>query len=215
MFEVLMGSHRTRGPMRGRGLVSAALHAALIVGGAKATAVARAPDARPARQTDIVLYAPPRRAVVTPSAPAAPPVTASPDSWSGPPPPVAPPNPDRLQSLIPGPPAHAIGLGPIGVDSILLESQVETPASVLVQRAPRYPPALEASGIEGRVVVRFVIDTSGRVEGGSLAIVASAHPGFDPSAREAIERSLFRPARLGRRAVRQWAQQAIVFRIAP
>jgi hypothetical protein len=51
------------------------------------------------------------------------------------------------------------------------------------------------------------------VEPGSLRIISATHAGFEESARKTILETLFRPARVRGRPVRQWAEQAIVYRI--
>jgi protein TonB len=75
----------------------------------------------------------------------------------------------------------------------------------------RYPPALQAAGMDGRVTLEFVIDTAGRVEPASLRVLESTHPAFEAAAREALVRASFRPARLGPQPVRQLTRQAIRF----
>jgi protein TonB len=86
-----------------------------------------------------------------------------------------------------------------------------TPAIVVFQPAPRYPKHLETLGLEGRVVVEFVIDTAGQVEPGSLRVLESTHRAFDQVARTAILESEFQPARLSRSPVRQLTRQAVRF----
>ena len=68
------------------------------------------------------------------------------------------------------------------------------PAMVLSQPTPEYPAALASVGIEGRVEVQFVIDTTGKVEPSSFQVVKSTQVGFEPAARTAIMGSVFRPA---------------------
>jgi protein TonB len=89
------------------------------------------------------------------------------------------------------------------------------PASVVSQPSPRYPAPLQALGLEGRVVVEFVIDTTGRVEPGSVRSLESTHPAFEKAAKEAMTSSLFRPARLKGHPVRQLTRQAVRFVAAP
>jgi TonB family protein len=106
------------------------------------------------------------------------------------------------------------GTGPVRVDEIY---QATTnlpgfePAMVLSQPTPEYPAALASVGIEGRVEVQFVVDTTGRVERSSIEVVKSTQKGFEAAAREAISGSLFRPARLSNVPVRQLTLQAIRF----
>jgi len=87
-------------------------------------------------------------------------------------------------------------------------------AVLVVRPVPRYPAALGTAGIEGRVTLEFVIDTTGRVEPASLRVLESTHPAFEAAAREALARAVFRPARLGAYPVRQLTRQAIRFATA-
>jgi TonB family protein len=89
------------------------------------------------------------------------------------------------------------------------------PAAVVSQPPPRYPAPLQALGIEGRVLVEFVIDTSGHVEPGSVRALESTHPAFEKAAHEAMIKSLFQPARLSGHPVRQLTRQAVEFVAAP
>ena len=76
---------------------------------------------------------------------------------------------------------------------------------------PRYPASLEAAGLEGQVIVEFVIDTTGRVEPNSIRATESTHSAFEAAARAAVRASVFRPARLGTRPVRQLTRQTVRF----
>jgi TonB family protein len=89
-----------------------------------------------------------------------------------------------------------------------------TPATVVSQPAPRYPAPLQALGLEGRVVVEFVIDTSGNVEPGSVRTLESTHPAFEKAAHAAMVKSLFQPARLSGHPVRQLTRQPVRFVVA-
>jgi TonB family protein len=51
---------------------------------------------------------------------------------------------------------------------------------------PRYPIELRNAGTEGNVVVTFVVDTAGRVDGRSARITASTHAGFSAAVCEAV-----------------------------
>ncbi len=85
------------------------------------------------------------------------------------------------------------------------------PAIVVFQPAPRYPKHLETLGLEGRVVVEFVIDTAGQVEPASLRVLESTHQAFDQAAQTAMLESVFKPARLSGHPVRQLTRQAVRF----
>jgi TonB family protein len=84
-------------------------------------------------------------------------------------------------------------------------------AIVVSQPVPRYPTALAAAGIEGKVAAEFVIDTVGKVESGSIRVLQSSHQAFEAAAREAIAAAIFRPARLSNHPVRQLTRQSIRF----
>lgn len=76
----------------------------------------------------------------------------------------------------------------------------ETPA--LLSPPPAYPEMLRRAGIEGRVLLQAIVDTSGRLEPNSVKILKSSSAGFDlPTRRWALD-ARFRPARLQGRAVR-------------
>lgn len=68
---------------------------------------------------------------------------------------------------------------------------------------PQYPDSLLAFAVEGEVVASFVVDTTGEVVDGSIAIVSETSPAFGHAVREAVAASRFIPARKGGRVVRQ------------
>jgi TonB family protein len=79
--------------------------------------------------------------------------------------------------------------------------------------APVYPPDLEARGVEGHVIVRFVVDSTGFVDMASVMTVESTSPAFERAVRSAMPRMKFRPAMVGERSVRQLAEQLFKFEI--
>jgi len=104
------------------------------------------------------------------------------------------------------------GVVPTGND-VFMESIVEEKPVVLSAPPPLYPDLLRQAGIQGRVMVQAVIDTTGRAEPGSVKIVLSPNPGFDQPARQYMLKALFRPARVHGRAVRVLIALPIDFRI--
>ena len=92
-------------------------------------------------------------------------------------------------------------LPPVG-STLLTVRQVDEQPELLAHPALHYPEVLRRAGIEGRVVIEAVLDTSGRAETASLRVVSSAHPLFDPEALAVVSGSSYRPARLAGRAVR-------------
>ena len=104
---------------------------------------------------------------------------------------------------------------PVGVEDVVYAAATEDarfePAVLVSQPEPKYPPVLEEARLSGVVVLRFVVDTSGRVEWATIRVIESTHEAFEASARESVAGALFRPARLGPRAVRQLAEEPIRF----
>jgi Gram-negative bacterial TonB protein C-terminal len=82
------------------------------------------------------------------------------------------------------------------------------------QMGPTYPPSLRDRAPDGLVVVRFVIDTLGRVEPPSLDIVRSSHPLFLASVRTALDHLRFLPGRFSGRRVRVRMEQRFEFHLA-
>lgn len=233
MFDVLVGSSGRRERRIGRGLVSALLHIVTIAGVARATAGRGPGEPVEPRMVDLVLDAPvmqetraaPNSMAPTgiAQAPVMGPLISAPVEMPTGIPPVTIAEPWNPRNVIlrsgspgsPGVPDGVDGAGILNPDSILAESAADEPATILAQRAPRYPPVLQAAGLAGRVTARFVIDREGRVEPGSVRIISATHTGFEESARETILDTRFRPARVRGRPVRQWAEQSVVFRITP
>ena len=100
-------------------------------------------------------------------------------------------------------------------DGVWTANVVERAVAPLGGAAPRYPEALRAAGASGEVVAEFVVDTAGRVEPSSVAIVASTHALFEQSVRDALRRMRFQPAEAGGRRVRQLVRQPFTFSLTP
>lgn len=105
------------------------------------------------------------------------------------------------------------GTGPVDLTQTFMEAAVDEPPERLSGPDPRYPEMLRQAGIEGSVVLEFVIDTSGRVEESSIKIIQSTNRAFEGPARDVIRRSLYRPGRVRGQAVRVLVQQSISFTI--
>ena len=79
---------------------------------------------------------------------------------------------------------------------------IEEHAEVLTGPLPVYPDLLRQAGVQGRVVLEAVVDSTGRVLSQSISVVSATNPGFVAAARQALLATLFRPARVGGTAVR-------------
>jgi protein TonB len=84
-----------------------------------------------------------------------------------------------------------------GWSGVLGEARPE----VLTGPLPVYPELLRQAGVQGHVVLEAVVDTTGRVRPASISVVSATNPGFVAPARQALLATLFRPARVGGRAV--------------
>jgi periplasmic protein TonB len=94
------------------------------------------------------------------------------------------------------------------------EFQVEKPAAAIPGTVnPSYPEALRSAGVEGEVRLQFVVDTTGRVESGSVKVSRATNDLFASSARAAVPRMRFYPAEIGSRKVRQLVELPITFQI--
>ena len=76
---------------------------------------------------------------------------------------------------------------------------------------PRYPEALRRAGVDGTVVVKFVVDTLGRVDMTSIEVLSSSHDLFTTAVRETLGRMRFTPAKVGDRKVRATAMMPFHF----
>lgn len=104
------------------------------------------------------------------------------------------------------------GIVPSG-DQVFMESVVEERPEMLTRPPLQYPDLLRQAGVQGRVLVQAIIDTSGRAEPASVKVIQSPNPGFDQPAKQMILKSLFRPARVHGRAVRVLVNVPIDFTI--
>lgn len=78
---------------------------------------------------------------------------------------------------------------------------------------PRYPSMLRESGKEGQVLLRFVIDSTGRVDVRSVRVVSSDDERFTVAVRDVLPRMRFAPAQLRGRDVAVLVQQPFVFQL--
>jgi periplasmic protein TonB len=92
--------------------------------------------------------------------------------------------------------------------------QVEKQVVVAGGAPPRYPEVLRSSGVEGQVIVEFVVDERGRAEERSLRFVRSDNPLFEEAVRVALRRMRFTPAEVGGVKVRQLVQMPFVFTLS-
>jgi protein TonB len=204
----------------GVGATSLALHIVLIGGAVYATLSARPADTAVRMETTVVMLAPTQRQpAVPPPAPIAEPLRGFQTVTVPTQLPTAVPKVDLQQRFDPKDYSgigveggRANGVVPSGND-VYSESLVEERPALLSAPPARYPDLLKEARIQGRVLLRAIVDTTGRVEPNSVEVASSPNPGFDPSAREWILKALFRPARLHGRAVRVHITQPLDYSI--
>jgi outer membrane biosynthesis protein TonB len=115
-------------------------------------------------------------------------------------------------------PESQLGVAPPGRTTIRLDSvfsvlAVDSEVVRYPSAAPMYPQALLQGGVEGSVEAEFVVDTTGRVDLGTVKIINSSHEDFTASVQTALAGALFRPAWRNLRKVRQLVHQRFAFRI--
>ena len=79
---------------------------------------------------------------------------------------------------------------------------------------PRYPESLRNAGIEGQVLIRFVVDTAGRIEPSSVQVLSATHPLFARAVTAALGGFRFRPAEAAGRRVEATAEMPFEFSIS-
>jgi protein TonB len=124
------------------------------------------------------------------------------------------------------PPDPLIGIGrpiggpPIGsgrgsqltLDGIVDVNMVDRAPSIVGNAPiPRYPNPLRESGVAGRVVTRFVVDTLGRAEMDGVSIVETSHTLFSDAVKNVLGQYRFTPGTVGGRKVRTMVQVPFTF----
>lgn len=108
--------------------------------------------------------------------------------------------PLRMPSVGSGPPADSAADAP--------------PWPQSTDDGPRFPPALRQRGIEGGVLMQFVVDSAGAVDRTTVRVVQATASQFTASAREFLTHARFRPARRDGHPVCALLVQPFLFRIA-
>jgi TonB family protein len=79
--------------------------------------------------------------------------------------------------------------------------------------APAYPKDMEAHGINGLVRVRFVVDSTGRIDVSTIKVLGATNESFARAVRSALPDMRFRPAMMGSKAVRQLSEEDFAFKV--
>jgi periplasmic protein TonB len=78
---------------------------------------------------------------------------------------------------------------------------------------PRYPESLRQAGVDGRVLIRFTVDTLGRIEPSSVQVLSETHPLFSRAVRDVISQFRFRSAESNGKKVPALAEMPFEFSI--
>lgn len=227
MFEHLMASSSASSRSLGQSAASVAVHLVVIAGAVQVTKGAATEVTRWSSDTTMIYVSSP--APEAPVLPTPAPETAIPEGPSIPAPaftdvgvpglptidlPARPFNPGAYATSRPADrgTVHGDPGAEITTGEVFLSSQLDDPAQRMAGPEPRFPPALADAGISGSVDLEYVVDTTGHAESNSLQVVAATHEAFIESAREAVLKSSFRPARYRGTPVRQQVRQRITFR---
>ena len=105
------------------------------------------------------------------------------------------------------------GTGPVDLAQVFAEAVVDEPPERISSPPLEYPRMMRQAGIEGNVVLQAVVDTTGRVEAGSVRVMSSTHKSFESSARTLLAKSLFRPGRVRGTPVRVLIQIPVTFNL--
>ena len=104
------------------------------------------------------------------------------------------------------------GKGAVNPDQTYFEFQVEKPAMAReTNPTPTYPSMLESAGVEGEVLVQFVIDTLGKADMNTFKVLKSSNDLFTSSIKNVLPRLRFYPAETGGRKVKELVQYPFSF----
>lgn len=93
------------------------------------------------------------------------------------------------------------------------EFQVDKPVAPAGGCSPEYPAMLRAAGVEGTVLVQFVVGLDGRADPSTFKPLKTPHQLFTASIRRALACMRYTPAEVGGHRVRQLVQQPFQFGI--
>lgn len=222
-MRLWMLSYARRSPVAGAGALSVAVHGAVILAAIVAT---RPPEsmASDGLANRIFYIPPPDRPPAAPGGHAAVHyITLAQGPGAGPGPatmdarrPISTPERsreagnERVDSVSTPP-----GTGETNTDSVFTMLEVD---SAVVRSAssaaPAYPLDLLEKHVEGFVLARYIVDTTGFADIASLDVLKATNQGFEQAVRDALPYMRFSPAKIGAQKVRQLVEQTFTFRIA-
>lgn len=125
--------------------------------------------------------------------------------------PPPPPGLDRPTGVISIPKTSASRAIGRGMNDLFDLKNLDQAPSPRFQSKPVYPFEMRRAGIEGQVLVGFIVDSRGTVR--EAYSIRSTHREFESAAVQAVSKWRFRPGKKGGRAVNTRMQVPIVFSI--
>jgi len=96
-------------------------------------------------------------------------------------------------------------------EQTFFDFQVEQAVRVKSARTPVYPDRLRTNGVEGQVLVQFVVDERGLAQMSTFKVLKSTDNELTQSVMRAVSSSSFYPAEIQGRKVKQLVQQPYKF----
>jgi len=98
-------------------------------------------------------------------------------------------------------------------DTLIPSDSLDAPPQMVTAKPVLYPIDLLRSGRQGRVLVEFILDTTGHAEKGTIRVVATPDRGFNLSAKAFIRDATFTPALFHGRKVRTRVRQPVDYSV--
>ncbi len=124
--------------------------------------------------------------------------------------PAVTPAPARIDGALPDGWAHRTSIGDIAVQ----HAADAEPPEVIGRIAPIPAAGPGDDAVSGTVLVEYVVDSAGRVAGGSVRAIRVDHPAQLAAVVKALEAARFRPGRVDHRPVAMRVRQQFAFRSA-
>lgn len=127
-------------------------------------------------------------------------------------PPQINPSGDVLRTIPPTTrPASTVGVGK-GLGNLFDLAALDKRPVAVVQPVPPHPFELKRAGIEGEVMVGFIVDATGAVR--DPYIIRSSNPGFEDTVLNTVRKWRFRPGEKGGAVVNTRVQMPIAFNLS-
>jgi periplasmic protein TonB len=114
------------------------------------------------------------------------------------------------RSSDPAPAASAPATAP-SPQQVFVEAILDEKPTTLRHGALIYPEEARLAGVEGTVVLKFIINQDGRVDSASVTVVSSPNKALSAAAVEAILSAVYTPGRVRGRPVRVLVQVPVNF----